>query len=86
MPTIGASYQPPSPSHPPSWRYGENGCDRGGGDEHRKNGVVKDHLMKPMYGEAVKRHLDNFDLETSLNEVNFDYLIFMRDTDAPIDC
>ncbi|KAL8869513.1 MAG: hypothetical protein Q9174_004218, partial [Haloplaca sp. 1 TL-2023] len=69
MPTIGASYQPPSPSHPPTWRYGENGYDRGGDDEHRKNGVIKDHLIKSAYGEAVKRHLDNFDLETSLNEI-----------------
>ena len=31
--------------------------------------MVKESNLKPTFGEAVKRHLDNFDLETSLNEV-----------------
>ncbi|KAL8650829.1 MAG: hypothetical protein Q9210_003598, partial [Variospora velana] len=30
---------------------------------------MKEALVKPSFGEAVKRHLDNFDLETSLNEI-----------------
>ncbi|KAL8734628.1 MAG: hypothetical protein Q9181_003128 [Wetmoreana brouardii] len=67
MPTISSTFQPPSPSHPPSWRYGEHENDRVE-DEYRRNGI-KESLTKPAYGEAVKRHLDNFDLETSLNEI-----------------
>lgn len=30
---------------------------------------MKESSVKQSFGEAVKRHLDNFDLETSLNEV-----------------
>lgn len=66
MPTIASSFQPPSPPHPPSWRYGEPEVDRA--DDYRRN-AMKEGLVKPSFGEAVKRHLDNFDLETSLNEV-----------------
>ena len=31
---------------------------------------------RPAYGESVKRHLDIFDLETSLNEVSIHSLFF----------
>lgn len=66
MPTIPSSYRPPSPSNPPSWRYGEPDLDRT--EDYRPN-PMKEGMMKPTFGEAVKRHLDSFDLETSLNEV-----------------
>ncbi|KAI4118707.1 MAG: hypothetical protein LQ338_007358 [Usnochroma carphineum] len=66
MPSIVSSFQPPSPSNPPKWRYGESDVERP--DDYRRH-VMKEGLVKPSFGEAVKRHLDNFDLETSLNEV-----------------
>lgn len=66
MPTIASSFQPPSPSNSVNWRH--NDRDRPD-DDYGRNGGLKEHVMKPTYGEAVKRHLDNFDLETSLNEV-----------------
>ncbi|KAL8694777.1 MAG: hypothetical protein Q9218_000623 [Villophora microphyllina] len=68
MPTISSSFQPPSPSNPPTWRYNERGQDRPE-EDYGRNGVVKEQALKPTYGEAIKRHLDNFDLETSLNEI-----------------
>ncbi|KAI4104797.1 MAG: hypothetical protein L6R37_003070 [Teloschistes peruensis] len=57
---------PPSPSNSVNWRH--NDRDRPD-DDYGRNGGLKEHVMKPTYGEAVKRHLDNFDLETSLNEI-----------------
>ncbi|KAL8779247.1 MAG: hypothetical protein Q9194_001548 [Teloschistes cf. exilis] len=66
MPTIASSFQPPSPSSSVNWRH--NDRDRPD-DDYGRNGGLKEHVMKPTYGEAVKRHLDNFDLETSLNEI-----------------
>ncbi|KAL8905915.1 MAG: hypothetical protein Q9207_002352 [Kuettlingeria erythrocarpa] len=65
-PTIASSYQPPSPAHPGSWRYGDFDIERT--EEHRRN-AMKESSVKQSFGEAVKRHLDNFDLETSLNEI-----------------
>ncbi|KAL8718055.1 MAG: hypothetical protein Q9225_004776 [Loekoesia sp. 1 TL-2023] len=65
MSTIPSSYQPPSPSNPPNWRYGEPDLDRT--EDYRPN-PMKEGMIKPTFGEAVKRHLDSFDLETSLNE------------------
>ncbi|KAL8660278.1 MAG: hypothetical protein Q9202_006713 [Teloschistes flavicans] len=68
MPTIASSFQPPSPSNSVNWRHNERGQARPD-DDYGRNSVMKEHVMKPTYGEAVKRHLDNFDLETSLNEI-----------------
>ncbi|KAL8995965.1 MAG: hypothetical protein Q9169_004412 [Polycauliona sp. 2 TL-2023] len=66
MPPMISSRQSPSPSNVLNWRYGEPEADRS--EEHRRV-AVKEHLEKRSFGEAVKRHLDNFDLETSLNEI-----------------
>ncbi|KAI4171782.1 MAG: hypothetical protein LQ343_004033 [Gyalolechia ehrenbergii] len=66
MPTVAASYQPPSPSDRPHWRHGESEVDR---TRDYRPQPLKESMMKPTFGEAVKRHLDHFDLETSLNEV-----------------
>ncbi|KAL8759107.1 MAG: hypothetical protein Q9199_000989 [Rusavskia elegans] len=66
MPSITSSHQPPSPSINSSWRYGEPEVDRS--EEYRRV-VAKESMEKRSFGEAVKRHLDNFDLETSLNEI-----------------
>lgn len=65
-PTIASGYQPPSPAHPANWRYGESDIERT--EDYRRN-PMKESSIKPSFGEAVKRHLDNFELETSLNEV-----------------
>ncbi|KAI4191442.1 MAG: hypothetical protein L6R41_000093 [Letrouitia leprolyta] len=64
--TVPAGYQPPSPLDPPKWRYGEPEAER---NRDYRSHPVKDSMMKPTFGEAVKRHLDHFDLETSLNEI-----------------
>lgn len=66
--TVPAGYQPPSPLDPPKWRYGEPEAER---NRDYRSHPVKDSMMKPTFGEAVKRHLDHFDLETSLNEVRY---------------
>ena len=39
-------------------------------DEMRKATAKETSPPRPAYGESVKRHLDIFDIETSLNEVN----------------
>ncbi|KAL8681767.1 MAG: hypothetical protein Q9186_002156 [Xanthomendoza sp. 1 TL-2023] len=59
-------HQPPSPSNGQNWRYPDREAERP--EDLRRIGV-KESLLKPSFGEAVKRHLDNFDLETSLNEI-----------------
>ncbi|KAI4208481.1 MAG: hypothetical protein LQ348_000143 [Seirophora lacunosa] len=66
MPPAVSTYQPPSPSNTSRWRCPEGENERV--EEYRRN-PMKEALVKPSYGEAVKRHLDNFDLETSLNEI-----------------
>ncbi|KAL8937213.1 MAG: hypothetical protein Q9216_004541, partial [Gyalolechia sp. 2 TL-2023] len=66
MATVAANYQPPSPSDPPNWRHGESEVER---TRDYRPQSMKESIMKPTFGEAVKRHLDHFDLETSLNEV-----------------
>ncbi|KAL8770649.1 MAG: hypothetical protein Q9209_003717 [Squamulea sp. 1 TL-2023] len=66
MPSMISNHQPPSPSNISHWRYGEPEIDRS--EEYRRV-AAKESIVKPSFGEAVKRHLDNFDLETSLNEV-----------------
>ncbi|KAL9599587.1 MAG: hypothetical protein Q9219_003743 [cf. Caloplaca sp. 3 TL-2023] len=67
MPTVVAGYQPPSPSNPPTWRYVGPESDRL--EDYRQRQSTKESLVKPAFGETVKRHLDSFDLETSLNEI-----------------
>lgn len=51
---------------PPSWRAGGE-VDRA--EEVRRSAGKPS--PRPQYGESVKRHLEAFDLETSLNEVCF---------------
>jgi hypothetical protein len=65
-PTPGSTYPgtapPRYPPGPPTWRQ----------DTMRPEDRQQDSRMAGMplpYGESVKRHLDNFDLEASLNEV-----------------
>lgn len=67
MASLTSSHQPPSPSTISSWRYPDREPDRP--EDLRRIGI-KESMLKPSFGEAVKRHLDNFDLETSLNEVS----------------
>lgn len=64
-PSIGSvsSYQS---LQPPSWRAGGE-IDRA--EEVRRSAGKPS--PRPQYGESVKRHLEAFDLETSLNEVRF---------------
>ncbi|KAL8924046.1 MAG: hypothetical protein Q9172_002875 [Xanthocarpia lactea] len=64
--SITTSQQPPSPSNVSNWRYGEPEVDRS--EEYRRV-AAKESIEKRSFGEAVKRHLDSFDLETSLNEI-----------------
>ncbi|KAI4238003.1 MAG: hypothetical protein L6R40_005814 [Gallowayella cf. fulva] len=66
MASLTSSHQPPSPSTISSWRYPDREPDRP--EDLRRIGI-KESMLKPSFGEAVKRHLDNFDLETSLNEI-----------------
>lgn len=70
-----SSYPYPSPMgsvssyqslQPPSWRAGGE-VDRA--EEVRRSAGKPS--PRPQYGESVKRHLEAFDLETSLNEVRF---------------
>ena len=59
------SYQPP-PLQPPAWRTGGSDLDRA---EEARRAASKSSPRHQAFGETVKRHLDIFDLETSLNEV-----------------
>lgn len=70
------SYPPPTtgiPSYsalqPPSWRAEGAEIDRA--EEVRRAAPGKGSPRASQYGESVKRHLDIFDLETSLNEVRW---------------
>ena len=66
MPSSHApSYQPP-PLQPPTWRTGGSDLDRA---EEARRAASKSSPRHQAFGETVKRHLDIFDLETSLNEV-----------------
>ena len=60
------SYQSPLVEHS-TWRGGNPDLERA--EEVRKATSKESPPGKPVYGEYVKRHLDIFDLETSLNEV-----------------
>lgn len=57
------------PIQPPSWRSNGSEIDRA--EEARRNAAKGSPPAGQTYGESVKRHLDNFDLETSLNEVSY---------------
>lgn len=54
--------------HPSSWRA--DGSDIERAEETRKAALKGSPKKGQHYGESVKRHLDIFDLETSLNEVS----------------
>lgn len=71
------SYPPPSASipsyqtphlQPSNWRSNGSEIDRV--DEARRTASKGSPPAGQAYGESVKRHLDIFDLETSLNEVS----------------
>jgi len=54
-------------SQQPGWRNGNADLERA--EEVRKATAKESPRARPAYGESVKRHLDIFDIETSLNEV-----------------
>ncbi|MCJ1227826.1 hypothetical protein MMC12_004485 [Toensbergia leucococca] len=58
--------QPPIPQHP-TWRSDAAEIDRA--EEVRKVTLKESPPSGHAFGESVKRHLDIFDLETSLNEI-----------------
>ena len=71
------TYPPSTPGGPPyrtstlppsTWRNPLPEIERV--DEMRKAAAKEPSPPRPAYGESVKRHLDIFDLETSLNEVS----------------
>ncbi|KAL9097360.1 MAG: hypothetical protein Q9163_006357, partial [Psora crenata] len=62
----GASYRPPLVQQP-TWRGANPELERAA--EVRKATSKESPPNRPAYGESVKRHLDIFDLETSLNEI-----------------
>ena len=67
-------YHPPDSyhslnSHPTTWR--SDGSEINRAEEGRKAASRGASLGGQSYGESVKRHLDIFDLETSLNEVSW---------------
>lgn len=61
-PPSAATYSAPAGYPPPSWR--SDNSDMG----HREE---KKRPSYDTYGESVKRHLETFDLEASLNEVRY---------------
>ena len=67
-----SSYRPPAASQEPAWRnHATSIIER---DEELKKAYTNHKYTSPprqAYGESVKRHLDIFDLESSLNEVGF---------------
>ena len=62
-----STYRPPT-LPPTTWRSTAPEIERV--DEIRKATAKETSPPRPPYGESVKRHLDIFDLETSLNEVS----------------
>lgn len=58
-----ATYSTPGRYQPAPWR--SDGSEANRVEENKKAG----RLVGAPYGESVKRHLDNFDLEASLNEI-----------------
>lgn len=68
--TPGVSPYRTSMIPPSTWRSTAPEIERV--DEIRKATAKETSPPRPAYGESVKRHLDIFDLETSLNEVSID--------------
>jgi len=71
--TAPSPYHPSDPyhghnAHPNTWR--SDGSEINRAEEGRKAASRGASLGGQSYGESVKRHLDIFDLETSLNEVS----------------
>ena len=67
-PANSFAYQSPLPQSGP-WRLDGSEMDRA--EESRKAASKRSPGYSQHYGESVKRHLDIFDLETSLNEVRY---------------
>lgn len=63
-----SSYRPPVSLQQPSWRSINPEADRI--EEIRKAVSKQSPPPRQSYGESVKRHLDIFDLESSLNDVS----------------
>ncbi|KAL8949972.1 MAG: hypothetical protein Q9222_003966 [Ikaeria aurantiellina] len=61
-----SNFQPPVSPSVSSWRFRDSDVER---SEEIRRSEIRESLAKPSFGEAVKRHLDHFDLETSLNEI-----------------
>ena len=67
-PSVAAYHPQTAPAQPPPpWRPDPYEAERG--DDTRKPGTKRGSGNGQHYGESVKRHLEFFDLETSLNEV-----------------
>ncbi|KAK7529605.1 uncharacterized protein J3D65DRAFT_672542 [Phyllosticta citribraziliensis] len=62
-PAPGPGYATPRP-YPPTWR--SDGAEVRRAEESKRAGR---NAGPAMFGESVKRHLDNFDFEASLNEI-----------------
>ena len=60
------SYRRPT-AHQPTWRGMGGDLDR---PEEMRRATKESPPPRPAYGESVKRHLDIYDLETSLNDVS----------------
>ena len=73
------SHQPP-PLQPPTWRSAGSDIDRA---EEARKAASRSSPRYQAYGETVKRQLDIFDLETSLNEV---YLLLLSSRSKSIWC
>ncbi|KAL1626051.1 hypothetical protein SLS56_007025, partial [Neofusicoccum ribis] len=63
-PPSAPAYSAPA-GYPPAWR--SDGAEVRRAEENKRAGR---HAGPTLYGESVKRHLDNFDFEASLNEVS----------------
>ena len=75
----------PQQYHPqPSWRL--DGLDHDRLDEVRKVVPKGSPVNGQHYGESVKRHLDIFDLETSLNEVGIHLVLWYTPKTDHLDC
>lgn len=59
-----SAYPPPPRYPPPSWR------DQNSELAYLEEKKINNRHSLATYGEAVKRHLDGFELEASLNEVS----------------
>ena len=67
------SYRRPT-AHQPTWRGMGGDLDR---PEEMRRATKESPPPRPAYGESVKRHLDIYDLETSLNDVSIFHCPFI---------